>query len=120
MFKTHGPCAKSTLKQNDYENNASQRAWQFKTEEMSDPTMINKNKKNNNEKKYTKTQKKTSDVMNHTIDNRVNPNGTEGRENALLVLPVAFDNQGGLASTGQGGVRPLCPVGSVQELSDLS
>lgn len=56
--------------------------------------------------------------MNHNIDNKINKK--ENKENALLVLPVAFDNQGGLASTEQRGELPVCAVGSVQELSCLS
>lgn len=55
--------------------------------------------------------------MNHNIDNKINKTN---RENALLVLPVAFDNQGGLASTEQRGELPVCTVASVQELSYLS
>lgn len=36
------------------------------------------------------------------------------------MLPVAFDNQGGLASTEQRGELPVCSVASVQELSYFS
>lgn len=55
--------------------------------------------------------------MNHNIDSKINNNNNnKNREDALLVLPVAFDNQGGLASTEQRGELPLCAVGSVQEL----
>lgn len=39
---------------------------------------------------------------------------TERERETLLVLPVAFDNQGGLASTQQRGELPLCSVASVQ------
>lgn len=56
--------------------------------------------------------------MNHDIDN-INLTKKEDREKALLVLPVAFDNQGGLASTEQRGELPVCAVGSVQQLSCL-
>lgn len=42
--------------------------------------------------------------MNHNIDNKFNIK-TERR--ALLVLPVAFDNQGGLASAEQSGPSAL-------------
>lgn len=55
--------------------------------------------------------------MNHNIDNKIN---IKKRARALLVLPVAFDNQGGLASTEQRGEQPVCAVASVQELSYLS
>lgn len=49
--------------------------------------------------------------MNHDIDKIIT---IKNRENALLVLPVAFDNQGGLAWTEQRGA-----VASVQQLSCL-
>lgn len=58
--------------------------------------------------------------MNHNIDNKIKNKRKENRESALLVLPVAFDNQGGLASTEQRGELPVCAVASVQELSCLS
>lgn len=76
---------------------------------MSDVKMIIKNNE------YTKTI--TFDIMNHNIDNKIN---IKNRASALIVLPVAFDNQGGLASTEQRGELPVCAVASVQELSYLS